>query len=63
MEADFVCKVLSGEAGVEEEKTTENAYAVLGVSRSSTYEQIKTEYRTRAREFHPDRSGADAAGL
>lgn len=32
----------------------EDLYAVLGVSRESTLDQIRTAYRNLARKFHPD---------
>ncbi len=34
-------------------------YAILGVARSATQEQIRTAYRQRAFACHPDRVGAD----
>jgi hypothetical protein len=36
-----------------------NPYAVLGVSKSATWEQITVAYKRRARAWHPD--GADPA--
>jgi hypothetical protein len=36
-----------------------NPYAVLGVSKSATWEQITAAYKRRARAWHPD--GADPA--
>lgn len=35
-------------------------YAVLGVSRASTHEEIQAVYRGLARELHPDKTGGDA---
>ena len=37
-------------------------YEVLGVPMSASAEEIKRAYRTQARRYHPDVSGADDAG-
>lgn len=34
-----------------------NLYAVLGIERSATTQDIKAAYRVKAREAHPDRGG------
>lgn len=34
-----------------------NYYAILGVSRDASYDQIKAAYRARSRVAHPDRAG------
>lgn len=38
-----------------------NLYAVLGVERDATLEQIRSAYRQLARQVHPDRAGGNAA--
>jgi hypothetical protein len=37
-----------------------NLYAVLGIERAATPQQIKAAYRGKAREAHPDRGGTAA---
>jgi molecular chaperone DnaJ len=36
-----------------------NYYLILGISPAATLDEIKSAYRRRAREYHPDRFGAD----
>ena len=36
-------------------------YAILGVDRSCTIQQIQSAYRILAQRFHPDRNGSEAA--
>ncbi|MGH9075691.1 MAG: DnaJ domain-containing protein, partial [Acidimicrobiales bacterium] len=36
-------------------------YALLGIDRSASDEEIKRAYRQRARELHPDANGGDPA--
>jgi hypothetical protein len=38
-----------------------NYYSVLGVLPSATLEEIRSAYRSRAKQYHPDRSGRDSA--
>lgn len=37
----------------------ETAYSVLGISHDATFDEIKSAWRVKAREWHPDRSGGD----
>ena len=38
-----------------------NYYAILGVSPTATSEEIRSAYRSRAKQYHPDHSGKDSA--
>ena len=38
-----------------------NYYAILGVSQTATPEEIRSAYRQRAKQFHPDYFGRDSA--
>lgn len=42
-------------------KDLQDLYAVLGVSKSATQEQIKQAYRVAAMKYHPDRTKGDPA--
>jgi len=37
-----------------------NYYVILGISPGATLDEIKSAYRRRAREYHPDRFGEDS---
>jgi len=38
-----------------------NYYAILGVSPTSTFDEIRSAYRQRAKQYHPDYFGKDSA--
>lgn len=38
-----------------------NYYAILGVSPTATFDEIRSAYRQRAKQYHPDYSGRDSA--
>jgi len=38
-----------------------NYYAVLGVSPTATFDEIRSAYRQRARKYHPDHFGQDSS--
>ena len=40
-------------------RLAKNHYAILGVGRDATPDQIKAAYRRKAQELHPDHSGTD----
>ena len=40
-----------------EKNPAEDFYAILGCNPESSPEQILTEFKVRAKEFHPDRCG------
>ena len=37
----------------------EDFYRILGCDKSSSSEQILTEYKARAKDYHPDRNQSD----
>ncbi|KAI1291753.1 J domain-containing protein [Halotydeus destructor] len=41
-------------------KPDHNYYQILGCTPSSTVEQLQTEYKIKARQCHPDKSGDDS---
>ncbi|XP_050691521.1 J domain-containing protein-like [Eriocheir sinensis] len=43
-----------------EDKKANNFYTILGCDPSSSVEQIQTEYKVRALQFHPDKNPDDA---
>jgi len=38
-----------------------NYYAILGVSPTATFDEIRSAYRQRAKQYHPDYFGKDSA--
>ena len=40
-----------------------NFYTLLGITKSATKEQIKTAFRKKAQEYHPDHRGPEFSDL
>ena len=40
--------------GIQEDKSIETYYTILGVNRKDSFEKIQTAFRTKARMYHPD---------
>jgi molecular chaperone DnaJ len=47
-------------AGKEGTAMAKNYYAILGVSPTATFDEIRSAYRQRARQYHPDYFGKDS---
>ena len=39
---------------------SKDLYSILGLSRDASAEQIKSAYRTKAKEYHPDKNPGNA---
>src|SRR4030095_7256547 len=52
---------MHGKCSERRTRMQKNYYVILGVSSDATLEEIKSAFRQRAMELHPDRSGKESA--